>query len=59
MYKIYKNGDTTTAHVQEYVADTPADIAELPTDMEPGSTCLVISNSAVYMLGNDKQWHEI
>ena len=29
------------------------------TNFTPGSTCLVLEDSSVWMLGNDKKWHEI
>lgn len=41
------------------VADTEADIAELPTDLEPGATCLVAEGSKVYILTPARQWVEI
>lgn len=49
-------------YVIEFVADSPNDIKNLPTHMPqcaPGSTCLCISDSSVWMLGSDRIWHEI
>ena len=31
----------------------------LPTNCSAGSTCIVIENSSVWMLGTDKEWHKI
>lgn len=57
MYKITGN---LQAGVVEITADTVNDIDELPTTgISAGSTCFVIENSSVYMLGNDEVWHEI
>ena len=62
MFHIYKNGDVTESRVTEFIADTLEDVQELPTNVAPGSLCLVIqgtSGAAVFSLGNDKQWHEL
>ena len=63
MYRVYKNGSETDPKLVEYIADTEADVAEVPTDNASGSICLVIQSNdggaAVYMLGNDKTWHKL
>ncbi len=59
MYKVIKNGDNTNSTVTELVADFISDIEDLPTDLGSGSSCIVIENSSVWMLGNDKQWHQL
>ena len=59
MYRILKNGDTTQADILEITADNLTDISELPTTCGAGSTCLVIENSSVWVLGNDKKWHQL
>ena len=46
------------------MVNTKADIATLPTTWEPGSACICIEDSSVYMLGNpdvngEKSWTEI
>lgn len=58
-YQIYKNGDNTNSKIIELIADTPEDISELSVNYTPGSICLVISDSSVYMLGIDKVWHQL
>lgn len=59
MFNIMKQNDKTATYVTEYVADTDADIADLPTNIYPGSVCIVTENSKVYMLNASKQWVEI
>lgn len=59
MYSIKQQGDTVQTYVIEAVADTRADIANLPTTWAVGSTCLVIEDSSVWILGNDLIWHEL
>ena len=56
---IYKNGDNTQSAVVEIVVDTVAEVEELETKYSPGSACIVLENSSVYMLGTDKTWHEL
>ena len=59
MYKVIRNGDTTQFSVVEIVADTLADIDNIPTKFGVGSDCIVLEDSSVWMLGNDRQWHEL
>lgn len=69
MYKLIKTQDRMLSQKhQEFVCDTVADIDDLPTATkkadgwilaEVGSLALVIEDSSVYMLGNDKKWHKI
>lgn len=59
MYSIKQQGDTVQTYVIEAVADTRADIASLPTTWAVGSTCLVIEDSSVWILGNDLIWYEL
>lgn len=56
MFDVYKQNDNISAYVTEYVADTEADIADLPTTVYPGSTCIVTETSSVYMLSANHQW---
>ena len=60
MYNIKQQGDTVQNGIMEYVADTRDDIKKIPTNMGlMGSTCLVIEDSSVWILGSDKKWHEL
>lgn len=58
MFSILKQSDNISPYIIEYVADTEADIASLPTDgrAKPGSVCIVTENSTVYMLNNQNAW---
>lgn len=62
----------TSRRVVEYIADTDADINDLPTSttegepqegdstlhrcVEKGSSCLVIDSSSLYMLNSEDEW---
>jgi hypothetical protein len=59
MYNIKQQGDTVQNGIIEFVADTRADIDKIPTKWGMGSTCLVIEDSSVWILGSDKKWHEL
>lgn len=57
MYKIREQSGELEAYVTEFIADTEADMADVPTkNCAIGSTCLVIETSNVYMLNNDREW---
>lgn len=59
MITIMSQSGKATAYLKELVADTLEDILNLPTDIAPGSTAYCIENGAVYILGGDKQWHDM
>lgn len=61
MFTISKQSGKENAYLTEFIADMATDILDLPhiEDCAVGSTCFVIENSSVYMLGNDDIWHEI
>ena len=59
MYNIIRQGDADQNNILQYCCDTREDLAKLPTDCGAGSTCIVIENSSVWMLGTDKKWKEI
>ncbi len=59
MFNIIKQGDHSAAYVTDYVADSTTDIANLPTNSSPGSTCIIIETSEVYMLNNKKEWKRL
>ena len=56
MYKVTRN---LQAGVVEIIADEREDIEELATYYGTGSTCFVIEDSSVQMLGNDAEQHEL
>lgn len=60
MYNVISNGNNVQSAVTEFVADTLNDIDTLPTTgITPGSDCIVLEDSSVWMLGNDKTWHQL
>lgn len=62
-YRITTQGNTVQYGVYEIVCDTLADRQELPSgencDWSPGSSCIVLENSSVWVLGTDKIWHQL
>ena len=57
MIKVVANSQNSVA---ELIADLKTDVEDLATyNVGAGSTCLVIEDSSVWMLGNDNVWHEI
>ena len=58
-HKVISNGGNVQSSVVEVIVDTLAEIADLPTDFGVGSDCICLEDSSVWMLGNDKTWHEI
>lgn len=59
MYRIISNGEDIQQNVVEIVVDELAEIVTLPTFFNPGSDCICLEDSSVWMLGNDKAWHEL
>lgn len=59
MYKIRQNANTVAPDVVEITADYRTDLEILPTDFGVGSATIVLEDGSVWMLGNDKKWHEI
>lgn len=55
-YFLSENGNKPAYGKVSYVADTAADIANLPKTDKPGSTCFVIATSDVYMLNTKQKW---
>lgn len=58
-YKVISNGVNIQSSVVEIVVDTLAELDDVPTDFGVGSDCIVLENSSVWMLGNDRKWHEL
>ena len=52
-----QNGETTYG-VNEYVIDSPEDLAKLP-HCAMGSAAICLSNGTVYMKDSKGQWKEI
>lgn len=56
MFKVTNN---LSQNKVEITADLRSDITVVPTYYGVGSTCFVIEDSSVWMLGNDAVWHEL
>lgn len=59
MFSITGQSGRTNAYVTEFVADTVADITNLPTDVAVGSSCFVIDGGKLYMLNHSLEWKEV
>jgi hypothetical protein len=56
---IQQDGDVTYG-VNAYMADTVADLDTIDiSGDQPGTTCIIVGNSSVYMLDTDKVWREL
>lgn len=56
MYVVTKENDKTQYGIISYLADKESDVDNLPTTVSPGSTCIVIETSNVYILNTEKVW---
>jgi hypothetical protein len=59
MINLYKHDGEVLYGIKEFLLDSPEDLSQLPTNVKTGSTALIISSSALYMLNGNKQWVEI
>ena len=59
VHYISQDGDISYG-ITELSADKRADVENnnMPKECAPGSTCIVIEDSSIWMLGSDG-WHEI
>ena len=55
-YAINKQDDNIVYGVVELYADAIEDIADLPTNYTPGSTCLVKEGPTLYVLTTALNW---
>ena len=58
-YTRIKQQDHNNTYYTEFVVDTIAEIAELPTmppDCAIGSAAICLENSEVYMLNSNRRW---
>ena len=58
-YTLYANDDNIAYGVKKFIVDTTADLAQLPTNITPGSCALVIKTSTLYILSNEHNWEEL
>ena len=59
MYSLYANDDNISYGIQKFVLDTDSDITNLPVDIKPGSSALIINSSNIYVLNHEKKWIKI
>ena len=57
IFYITQNGDTNYG-VVELAVDKVTDIKNIPNSCAPGSSCVVIEDFSIWMLGSDG-WHQI
>lgn len=58
-FSIIRQGDTDQYNLLSYCCDERDDVKKLPVNSGIGSSCIVIEDSSVWMLGSDKGWHEL
>lgn len=56
MFSIVENMQADAVYI---IADLRNDTEKIPTRYGVGSSCFVIEDSSLWMLGNDKKWHEL
>ena len=59
MFSLFSNSGKRAYYTHEYIVDTSSDIANLPTDVNPGSKAFVIANSTYYMLNHQHKWIKV
>lgn len=58
-YNYISQGGNKQYNVVDLVVDTDADVADLPTNVAPGSTCFVVDTSKAYMFKISGEWKEL
>lgn len=58
-YALNKQDDNVIYGVMEFYADSVDDIANIPTNYTPGSTCLVKEGPALYVLTTEHSWEPL
>lgn len=56
MFSIINSRKTTAYGVRQFLCDTEADVANLPSGGTPGSTAYVIASGQRYILNHTKDW---
>lgn len=59
MLSMGSSSGNVVKNLNEYMCDSVEDIKDLPTDVAPGSTAIVIATAQVFMLNNQKEWVEL
>ena len=59
-FSLIQEGSQSNIPTRTYICDSDEDVAMLPTDIQPGSTAIVVGTSLiVYVLNNAKQWKKV
>ena len=59
-YFISKQTNNTSLYVDEIIADTLADLADIDTSsFSPGTIVLVLEDTSVHMLNTQKEWKQL
>lgn len=56
MYSLYASDDNISYGIKKFILDTEEDINMLPKNIQSGSSALVMNNSQLYILNNEKKW---
>lgn len=60
MFYLTKQGEHETPYVASYVADSEEDLELINTSaIAPGSTCIIIADTSVYMLDTTHTWRKL
>lgn len=60
MIKVTKQNGQETYGVTEIICDTIEDKNNIKIEnLAMGSTCFIIADASLYMLGGDKQWYAV
>lgn len=59
MFSVLANRNKIAYGHKDFILDFEADLSDLPTDCEVGSTAFIIENSKTYMLNHQKQWIKV
>lgn len=59
MLSMGSSSGNVVKNLNEYMCDSAEDVKDLPVDIAPGSTAIVIATAQVFMLNNQKEWIEL
>lgn len=62
MYSVTKTEEKYIWNLHKFTADSESDIKDLPTDKDkirPGSTCICIAESSIWVLDHNYQWRKM
>jgi hypothetical protein len=58
MYSFMAQNGIVSYGIIEVVVDFRSDIATLPKDCAPGSSCIVLEDFSIWLFNSKKQWIE-